>query len=113
MIRAINVGDSVKSCELPVSEMVLQDPEKRVRPVVLKILFTFPLTNPNIVNSSFTKVTKNNCKNFALLGCGSRRLLKLYRRVKLKHCKRTILQKTSLKKLQKNEKPLHQTNFVC
>jgi len=106
MIQAINVGDSVKSCELPVSEMVLQDPEKRVRPVVLKILVTFPLTNPNIVNSSFTKVTKNSCKNFTLLGCGSRRLLKLYFRVKLKHRKRTILQKTNLEKLQKKSKTI-------
>ena len=81
MIRVINVGDNEKkSCELPVSEMVLQDAEKRVGPMVLKVFF-----NRNIVNSSFTKVTKNNCKNFTLLGYGSRCLLKTYLRVKLKH----------------------------
>jgi len=43
---------------LPVSKIVLQGAEKRFTAVVLKVFFTSPLTNPNIVNSSFTKVTK-------------------------------------------------------
>jgi len=47
---------------LPVSKIVLQDVEKGLDQWFSKFFSHSPLTNPNIVNSSFKKVTKTIAK---------------------------------------------------
>jgi len=103
MIRVIHVGDSERKAVSCLSaKWFYKTLKKGLDQCFSKFFSHFFLTNTNIVNS-FTNVTKNICKNFTLPGYGSRYLLKSYLWVKLKDCKRTVSQKSNLKKLQKKQ----------